>query len=198
MTAFSVRRFKPRANLATIALVSFTISFVAARTFTSFFPSIVLIASGIHVHHFWFGIALLAIGGWLGISYNDRATDRLAAILYGAGSGLIVDEVGLLLTFGNYWTTLTYTFLIILSASITILVFFYRYRQTIVSEFAEFVSRNGSLYFGVFLFAVSIAFIMETDDVIVTVVSSGIAVTATIIILAYLAVRIKRTKERTT
>jgi hypothetical protein len=50
------------------------------------------------------GIALLAIGGWLGISYDDKETNRVASILYGAGGGLIVDEVGLLLTFNNYWT----------------------------------------------------------------------------------------------
>jgi hypothetical protein len=61
-----------------------------------------LITSGIHIHHFWFGIALVAVGGWLGISYNDEETSRVASILFGAGGGLIVDEVGLLLTFGNY------------------------------------------------------------------------------------------------
>jgi hypothetical protein len=101
MTTILRRRFQPRAHLAAIALLSFMVAFAAARVFTTFFPSAVLIGNGIHIHHFWFGIALLAVGGWLGISYNDKDTDRLAAILYGAGGGLIVDEVGLLLTFGE-------------------------------------------------------------------------------------------------
>jgi hypothetical protein len=75
------RRFQPRAHLAMIALLSFMFAFAAARVFTTFFPSAVLIGNGIHIHHFWFGIALLAVGGWLGISYNDKDIDRLAAIL---------------------------------------------------------------------------------------------------------------------
>ncbi len=93
------RNIQPRAHLSTTALVSFILSFVASRTFTTFFPSTVLVSNGVHIHHFWFGIALLAIGGWLGINYTDKDTDHLAAILYGAGGGLIADEVGLLLTF---------------------------------------------------------------------------------------------------
>lgn len=52
-------------------MLSFIFSFIAARTFTTFYPSTVLISSGIHIHHFWFGLALLAIGGWLGISNTD-------------------------------------------------------------------------------------------------------------------------------
>ena len=79
MAAFSAKRFQPRANFAIVALLSFILSFIVARTFTTFFPSTVLVSNGIHVHHFWFGIVLLAIGGWLGISYNDVDADRLAA-----------------------------------------------------------------------------------------------------------------------
>lgn len=198
MTAFSAKRLQPRANLATVALSSFILSFIAARTFTTFFPSIVLISSGIHIHHFWFGIAILAIGGWLGISYNDKDTDRLAAILYGAGGGLVIDEVGLLLTFGDYWTSLTYTVLIVLLALVAILILFNSYRQDIKREFGEFVSSNFSLYFGAFLFAVSVAFIVETDDVLVTALSSGLTIIAIVIIAVYLVQRINRSKERNT
>jgi hypothetical protein len=73
-----------------------------------------LVGGGLHIHHFWFGIALLAVGGWLGISFNNKDIDMVAAIIYGVGGGLIVDEVGLLLTFGNYWSGLTWTLLIVL------------------------------------------------------------------------------------
>ena len=134
MIAVISKRFQPRAHLATIALLSFIFSFIAARAFTTFFPSTVLISSGIHIHHFWFGIALVAIGGWLGISYNDKETSRIASILYGAGGGLIVDEVGLLLTFGNYWTSLTYAFLVVFLSFIAVILFFYRYREEIEEE----------------------------------------------------------------
>ena len=134
VTAIFVRRFQTRAHLATIALLSFIFSFIAARTFTTFYPSTVLITNAIHIRHFWFGIALISIGGWLGISYDDKETKRVASILYGAGGGLIVDEVGLLLTFGNYWTGLTCAFLVVFLAFIVVLMFFYRYRKAITGS----------------------------------------------------------------
>jgi hypothetical protein len=196
MIAISVRSFQPRAHLVTIALLSFIFSFIAARTFTTFYPSTVLVSNGIHIHHFWFGIALLAIGGWLGISYNYRETDRVAAILYGAGGGLIIDEVGLLLTFGNYWTGLTYTFLVILLAFVTILILFNRYRQLIMIEFVEFASKKLSLYLGVFLAAVSAAFITQTNNVLVAAIAGGLTIIAIIIIMTYLVRQVKIIQKR--
>jgi uncharacterized membrane protein len=139
---------------------------------------------------------LLAIGGWLGISYNDRETDRVAAILYGAGGGLIVDEVGLLLTFGNYWTGLTYTFVIILLAFVTIIMLFNRYRQLIMTELAELVSNKVSLYLGVFLAAVSVAFITQTNNVLATAIASGLTIIAIIIIMTYLVRQVKIIPKR--
>ncbi len=192
MTAVFRRMFHPRAHLAAISLLSFIAAFTAARVFTTFFPSTVLVGSGIHIHHFWFGIALLAIGGWLGISYNDRDTDRLAAILYGAGGGLIVDEVGLLLTFGEYWTSLTYTFLIGFLAFIAVLILFYAYRQTVSTELKEFLGSKASIYFGVFLFAISIAFVTQTENTAVVFTSSALAVAAVVICVAYIVLWLRK------
>jgi hypothetical protein len=197
MIAISARSFQPRAHLVTIALSAFIFSFIAARTFTTFYPSTVLVSHGVHVHHFWYGIVLLAVGGWLGISYNNKETDRVAAILYGAGGGLIVDEVGLLLTFGNYWTGLTYTFLVILLAFVIILILFNRYQQLIVTELAEFVSSKVSLYLGVFLAAVSVAFIMQTNNVSVIAVSSGLTIIGIVIIVTYLVRHVRRIRRET-
>jgi hypothetical protein len=135
---------------------------------------------------------LLSVGGWLGINFNDRETDRLAAILYGAGGGLIVDEVGLLLTFGNYRTGLTYSFLVILLAFVFIAILFYKYRKTIETEFVEVFNRKLSLYFGVFLAGISIAFIAQTSSFLVMVVSSCLAVAGVIMVLAFLFERIQK------
>jgi hypothetical protein len=196
VNAISTKRFQPRAHLAEIALISFIFSFFVARLFTSFFPSTVLVSNGIHIHHFWFGIVLVAIGGWLGISYDEKEIDRVAAILYGAGGGLIVDEVGLLLTFDNYWTSLTYSFLIIFLAFIVVLMFFFRYRLTILEELAEFATSNVSLYLGSFLAAVSGAFIIQTDNFLVTVVAGVFAIIAVILILVFLLQRLKIIPKR--
>jgi hypothetical protein len=151
-----------------------------------------LISKGIHIHHFWFGIALVAIGGWLGISYNDEETNRVASILYGVGGGLIVDEVGLLLTFGNYWTGLTYAFLVVFLAFIALLLFFYRYRSLMLEELSEFVKSKLSFYLGIFLFAVSVTFIIQTDNSFVTIVASAAAVIAIILIIIFLLRRLKK------
>ena len=140
-------------------------------------------------------MALLAAGGWLGISYSGRETDRMAAILYGAGGGLIVDEVGLLLTFGNYWTGLTFSVVIVLLAFASVLILLNAYKETVVRELRDFERSRNSLYVGVFLFAVSIAFITETTNVWVTATSIALAATSVVIILVYLSFRTKKRKQ---
>jgi hypothetical protein len=196
MASNSGARFEPKPHLVTAALVSFIISFITARVFTTFFPSTVLIANGIHVHHFWFGIVLLAIGGWIGISYIDKETDLLAAVLYGAGGGLIVDEVGLLLTFGNYWTSLTYTSLAIILAFIAVLLVISRYRRIMETELLGFLRNRISLYLGVFLLAVSVAFITETSKLEVTAVTSALTITSIVIIIIHFVQRSKKRSKR--
>jgi len=185
----STKTIKPRVHLATLALVSFTLSFIVARAFTYFFPYVVLVSGGLHIHHFWFGIALLAAGGWLGINYNHKEIDMLAAILYGVGGGLIVDEIGLLLTFGDYWSGLTWTFFIFLLSFLSVLILLGRYRHKIFKEFHEFISKKASPYIAVFLAAIAIAFIAETDNLFITLISTGITVTAVLIVLAHLILR---------
>ena len=195
MPAITAKRFQPRAHLATIALLSFIFSFIAARTFTTFFPSTVLITNGIHIHHFWIGIALVAVGGWLGISYNDEETSRVASILYGAGGGLIVDEVGLLLTFGNYWTSLTYAFLVVFLSFIAVTLLFYRYRTVIEEELSEFARSKLIFYLGIFLAALSASFIIQTDNSLVTAIAGAVAVLAAILIVVFLVRQLRNTKK---
>jgi hypothetical protein len=186
-----------RPNLSVLALLSFIASFAVARTFTTFSPGVIVVSGSIHIHHFWFGLVLLAVGGWLGISYNDERINRLAAILFGAGGGLIGDEVGLLLTLGNYWSEITYTLVIMFLAVASTSILIIKYSKTITTELTHFVRSNASLYFGVFLAVVSIAFIMETDNALIIMVSSAASVTACAVILAYLVQRIMRRRTGT-
>jgi hypothetical protein len=67
-----------------------------ARSFTTLYPETHLLGGGFHIHHFWYGLSMPAVGGWLGISYDHERISRAAAISFGAGGGLIGDEVGLL------------------------------------------------------------------------------------------------------
>ena len=193
MEMSSEKKTERRPNLSMLALVSFIASFTVARIFTSLRPDVIVMIGGVyHIHHFWYGIIMLAIGGWLGISYNEERINRLAAILFGAGGGFIGDEVGLLLTFGDYRTGITYTFIIIFTTFISILILLNRYSRIISREFTEFSSSQKSIYFGVFLAAVSIVFITESDDIIITAVASVSTIVAFVIILAYFIQRIRR------
>lgn len=180
-----------RPNLSVLVLVSFVISFLAARTFTTLYPSIVLINSGYHIHHFWFGLAMLAIGGWIGISYQDERANRIAAIIFGAGGGLIGDEVGLLLTFGDYATSVTYTLVVVFLMLSFVAILLSRYHRVIKLEFTRFLTSNASLYFGVLLAAVSMAFILETGSPVIGSIAGLFTLMGLAIIAAYFIKRLK-------
>jgi len=158
-------------NLSFIMLAFFLASFAAARAFTAFFP-VKLEFQGYHVHHFWYGLALLSIGGWLGINYRDDNIDRIAAIIFGIGGGLVGDEIGLLITFGDYYSELTYTFVISLLAFAFMATLFKRHGQAILTELFGFFRQNVDLYVGLFLAFVSSAFLIQSDNTLVIVLSA--------------------------
>lgn len=189
----SEQETKERPNLSVLALTFFALSFTMARIFTTIRPDTILVPGGLHIHHFWYGLILLAVGGWLGISYNDVKIDRLAAILFGAGGGLVGDEIGLLLTLEseNYWAGITYTFVIIFVAFASILILISRYYRLMRTEFVEFVNSNASLYVGIFFAAISTAFIIETDDTIILTASTVIAIASCMVIAAYFIQRLR-------
>jgi hypothetical protein len=61
---------------------------------------------GVHLHHYLWGIKLLAISGGVAIHGADRfRANPLVAAGFGAGAALIVDESALLLHLKDvYWT----------------------------------------------------------------------------------------------
>ena len=102
-------RIEFKHTIAFIATAAFMLSFFGSRAFATACPTCVVVGSGIHFHHFWYGIEMIAIVGWLAIAgWRTERLDRAYALVYGLGLGLIGDEVGLLLTFGNYYSELTY------------------------------------------------------------------------------------------
>jgi hypothetical protein len=111
-------------GLAFLALFAFITSFVIARTFTTLFPSTVATTSGIHFHHFWYGLGMIIVSGWLGIAQDDPRYRRAYAIIFGFGGGLVGDETGLLLTLGNYHSDLTYFVVVavVVASSLVILL----------------------------------------------------------------------------
>jgi hypothetical protein len=118
-------------GLTFIALLSFTVAFFAARIFTTINPDTVVVSGGIHFHHFWYGLAMVVIAGWLGIASNHPTWRRVYAVVFGFGGGLISDEVGLLLTFGNYHSELTYVFFIGFVCFVTLATLLVRFRVSL-------------------------------------------------------------------
>ena len=131
----------------------------------------------------------------MGISYEDERISRVAAILFGAGGGIIGDEAGLLLTLGNYWTNLTYTIVITFLALASVLILLNIYWREIQEEFSGFSRSNASLFIGVFLLVVSVPLILRTRNIVIIIVSSVSAIVALIILLAYFLQRIMTRKR---
>jgi uncharacterized membrane protein len=182
---------QPNPHFSVLALACFMVSFLIARTFTTLAPSATItFAGGIHIHHFWFGLILLAVGGWMGIVNQNQQVDQLAAILYGAGGGLIADEVGLLLTFGDYWTDLTYFLVIIFLALVSFSILLITYRKTVLTQFWGLTRSGGILYIGVFLVLVSVAFILTMTNAIALVIATVLAAAGCTLVLFYLFYRL--------
>ncbi|MBU2639639.1 MAG: hypothetical protein KKG75_02940 [Nanoarchaeota archaeon] len=78
--------------------ISFLITFLISRLFANYWIKLSLVISEYHIHHFYYGFALLFISAWIALVTNKETMYDLSAILLGIGSGLVVDEIGLLLT----------------------------------------------------------------------------------------------------
>ncbi len=129
-----VRRSRFRHGLAVYGTIAFVAGFFGARFFATLNPDIVVVGGGIHFHHFWYGLAMVAFAGWLGIATNDEKFGRTFALIFGFGAGLIGDEIGLLLTFGDYAYELTLTFFVGAIAFVILVTLFLRFRQLLERE----------------------------------------------------------------
>ena len=119
----------------------------------------------------------------MGINYRDDQTERIAAIIFGVGGGLIGDEIGLLVTFGDYYSGITYTFVISLLAFVFIVTLFMRHSQAIINEILGFSRLNIDLYVSLFLAVVSSAFLIQSDNTFVVTLSSITFIVALALIL---------------
>ncbi|MDA4136387.1 MAG: hypothetical protein OK449_05255 [Thaumarchaeota archaeon] len=124
-------------GLSFLALLSFTAAFFTARIFTTINPDTVVVSGGVHFHHFWYGLGMVVVAGWLGIAWTRPAWRRAYAVVFGFGGGLIGDEVGLLLTFGNYHSQLTYVFFVGFFCFVTLAILVVRFRQDIERDLLD-------------------------------------------------------------
>jgi len=111
----------PRRDTPFVVLVSLLATLALARGFvlltgaaeattgTSTYLGRNLIINGYHIHHFFYGFVLICAAAWIAIQYPTRNLPRVAAVLFGAGLGLCVDEMGYFLGGQvNYFDQTTY------------------------------------------------------------------------------------------
>src|SRR6267143_941094 len=63
----------------------------------------VLRVQGFHIHHLYYGVLLLLASSTIMVFATDIRTRWDTALVFGAGIGLIADEVGLLILGVPYW-----------------------------------------------------------------------------------------------
>ncbi len=145
-------------GLSFIAVFSFVFSFFGSRLFATLNPTVVVETGGIHFHHFWYGLVMVSASGWLGITVRNERFDRLFAVVYGLGAGFIGDEVGLLLTFGNYQSELTYLFFIGAICFIFLATLALRYGKQLERDLSSISRKERLFQAGVFLMGFSAFF----------------------------------------
>ena len=154
-----------RHGLTFIATLAFVASFFASRLFAILFPNTVIMRGTIHLHHFWYGIALISVAGWMGIAWKNDRLDRLYALLYGLGAGFVGDEIGLLLTLGDYQSELSYEFFIGAISFVIIATLLVRYRSQLESELLKLSFPERALMIGVYVTGFSVFFLLLPSSV---------------------------------
>jgi hypothetical protein len=153
-----VQRIVFRHGLAFYGTLAFLAGFLGARLFATLNPTVVVVHNGIHFHHFWYGLIMVIAAGWLGIALSNVWLSRNLAIIFGLGAGLIGDEVGLLLTFGDYNSNLTEIFFVAAIAFIILATLLAKGRQHIERDVLNVSWKERGTQIGVFLGAFSAFF----------------------------------------
>jgi len=166
------RRFEH--GLSFLATLAFLGGFFGARLFHLAFPRLEIITQGIHFHHFWYGLTMMGVAGWLGIVDNDEKFARVYAVVFGVGAGFVGDEVGLLLTFDDYYSELTFEFLVAAVAFLILVALMIRYRRQILDEVFHLSRGERLTHVGVFLVGFSaLSFAFGTFELGIPLVVTG-------------------------
>lgn len=105
-------------------LSGFLPAFIVARTIVHFSPGAFLNVHGSHVHHFTYGIVIMAVTGYLAVIRSTKSPAWLA-FLFGVGLALAVDETGMWLHLtSQYYNETSENTIVIVMALLINLVYF--------------------------------------------------------------------------
>ena len=122
------RGLRVRYALSFYGTLGFVTGFFGARAI-AVGSGVTIVHNGIHFHHFWYGLVMVIVTGWLGIAITSDQFGRILASVFGLGVGIIGDEVGLLLTFGDYTSQLTEWFFVGAIATIILITLIWGFRR---------------------------------------------------------------------
>jgi hypothetical protein len=106
-------------------LYSFLWTFIVSRLIVYNFPDLFINARGTHIHHYAYGILILAVVGFASLHDLNQRAKRISAILYGIGLGLALDEFGMWIMLNdNYWVRRSYDAIFIVSTFLFSTVYF--------------------------------------------------------------------------
>src|SRR2546428_14159275 len=72
-----------RYTLSFYGTLGFIAGFSLARLFATLNPTLTVARGGIHFHHFWDGLAIAAVTGWLGVGITTDGPGRPVGALFG-------------------------------------------------------------------------------------------------------------------
>jgi glucan phosphoethanolaminetransferase (alkaline phosphatase superfamily) len=140
-------------RLVGIIASSFLATFFVSRVFVylvlgRLLPNFFLTIRGVHIHHFTYGVVILAIVGFYFIMRRPTIQSRyfrLATFVYGVGLGLTFDEFGMWIRLkDDYWIRQSYDAIIVICLLLLNIAFY----KPILHWLKEFYSVLRSLFTG--------------------------------------------------
>jgi hypothetical protein len=94
-----IRRMFPRLKSASLPAgiaAALVVTILSARLFSVLLPRVHWEPfPGMHIHHYVYGIFILAVAGYLALIFGGARAKSWIALLYGLGLGLTFDEFGM-------------------------------------------------------------------------------------------------------
>jgi hypothetical protein len=122
------RFLKPKGGkeIPFLVMVSFLSTFAISRAFLYIFPNFFLQVKTVHVHHFAYGIFLLAIIGYILLTQPRSPSTRLKiSVFYGIALGMAFDEFAMWIQLeDSYWDRTNFDAVVTLSLLLANIVYF--------------------------------------------------------------------------